>query len=569
MLLLSRFRILTKILTLIILLSAVAAGISVFGIEALSVVDQAAERINRNADAAVLVARMNTALLAINRAEFQLATDPRLEARKAVQNEIATQTDAFKTHLGELRAFDTAVAKRYAATIEQQWNKYESDVAATYRAADAVKNFQMTAEVAKLRDTVIESTAAAETLRTSLRSLDTDFEKWMDQVTAEADAEYNTASKTMIAIAVVGILLGLMLGFAIGQYGIAQPIRGLVSMLQRLAGGEFDIEIKGKDRKDEVGEIAGAVDQFKIKLAEKARQEAAEKAERERAAADVRRADMHRLADTFEAAVGDIINTVSAASTELEAAAGTLTKTAESTQQLSGGVASASEQASSNVQAVASASEELAGSVAEIARQVQESSRIAAEAVRQAEQTDMRINELSSVAGRIGDVVKLITAIAEQTNLLALNATIEAARAGEAGKGFAVVAQEVKALAAQTAKATDEIGAQIGGMQTATRDSVTAIKEIGTTIDRISEIASTIAAAIEEQGAATREIARNVQQAALGTSHVATNIADVNRGAADTGSASAQVLASARELSNESNHLKTEVDQFLATVRAA
>jgi methyl-accepting chemotaxis protein len=207
--------------------------------------------------------------------------------------------------------------------------------------------------------------------------------------------------------------------------------------------------------------------------------------------------------------------------------------------------------------------------VGEIARQVEESKRIADDAVRQAEQSDSRITQLSRAATHIGDVVKLINAIAEQTNLLALNATIEAARAGDAGRGFAVVAQEVKALAAQTAKATDEIGAQIAGMQTATQDSVAAIKEIASTIGRIREIASTVAAAVEEQGAATQEIARNVEHAARGTAEVATSISGVNRGATQTGSASGQVLASAQSLSRESNLLKSEVEEFLAGVRVA
>jgi methyl-accepting chemotaxis protein len=232
-------------------------------------------------------------------------------------------------------------------------------------------------------------------------------------------------------------------------------------------------------------------------------------------------------------------------------------------------VAAASEQASANVGAVASAAEEMSASVTEISRQVHDSSRIAGEAVKQAERTDIRINELLKAAGRIGDVVKLITAIAEQTNLLALNATIEAARAGESGRGFAVVASEVKALAAQTAKATEEIGTQITGMQAATQDSVGAIKEISTTITHIADIATTIAATVEEQGAATAEIARNVSEAAKGTAEVAEKITQVNRGASATGSASAQVLASARSLSNESGNLKTEVEKFLRTVRAA
>ncbi|MCZ7661012.1 MAG: methyl-accepting chemotaxis protein [Xanthobacteraceae bacterium] len=278
---------------------------------------------------------------------------------------------------------------------------------------------------------------------------------------------------------------------------------------------------------------------------------------------------MNRLADEFQTTVGQIVETVSLASSELEATASSLAQTADSTQHLSSAVAAASEEASANVQSVASASEEMTSSVHEISRQVQESARIAGDAVQQARRTDGRIHELSQAAGRIGDVVKLIAAIADQTNLLALNATIEAARAGEAGKGFAVVASEVKALAAQTSKATEDIRSHIAGMQSATQETVTAITEIGGTITRISEIASAIAAAVEEQGAATQEIARNVGEAAKGTNQVAESITEVNRGAGETGSASNRVLSSAQSLSKESSRLRTEVDRFLVTVRAA
>jgi methyl-accepting chemotaxis protein len=294
----------------------------------------------------------------------------------------------------------------------------------------------------------------------------------------------------------------------------------------------------------------------------------------ERKAADERlvaerRATMNKLAGDFEKAVGAIVGTVSSASGELEASASGMTRIAESTQQLSTKVAASSHEAQANVESVAGATEELAASVREISRQVQDSSRIAGEAVTQAKATDARISELSKAAGRIGDVLKLITAIAEQTNLLALNATIEAARAGEAGKGFAVVAAEVKALAAQTAKATEEIASQISDMQMATADSVAAINEIGGTIHKISEITSAIAAAVEEQGAATAEIARNVQQAAHGTGEVVKNIGEVSRGAGETGTASSQMLTAARSLAHESANLEKEVDSFLAGVRAA
>jgi methyl-accepting chemotaxis protein len=409
------------------------------------------------------------------------------------------------------------------------------------------------------------------------------------ELTAGLYAEANRALYVLGMIIAGGIATSFVVIIVMAR-SITRPLSQLQAAMRTLARGDTSLEVPGRERRDEIGEMAKAVAVFKTNAIDRARleveqREAAARATAERQAAEERAAAEKKaaverdeatrktatlkLADAFEAAVGDIINAVSSASTELEAAAGTLTATASTTQQLSTTVASASAQASSNVQSVASASEELTSSIGEIGRQVHESSKIAAQAVGQAQQTDDRIGELSKVAGRIGDVIKLITAIAEQTNLLALNATIEAARAGEAGKGFAVVAQEVKALASQTAKATDEIDSQITAMQAATRESVAAIKEIGGTISRISEISAGIAAAVEQQGAATREIARNVEEAAKGTAEVAANITAVNRGASETGSASSEVLGSAQTLSNESNRLKAEVQRFLNTIRAA
>jgi methyl-accepting chemotaxis protein len=373
----------------------------------------------------------------------------------------------------------------------------------------------------------------------------------------------------VIGATVGALVIAMLIGSALfSVFNIARPIRRIGDVLMDLANGNKTVEVPYAARHDEVGDAARAARTFRDNLVRLEEMEAIQKQE-EAAIANRRREDMLQLADGFQAAVGGIVDTVSSASRELESAAGTLSENAEETQQLSGMVASASEEASTNVESVASAAEEMSASVSEISRQVHDSSRIAADAVRQAEKTDARINELLQAANRIGDVVRLITAIAEQTNLLALNATIEAARAGEAGRGFAVVASEVKALAEQTAKATDEISAQITGMQAATQDSATAIREIGATITRIADIAATIAATVEEQGAATAEIARNVGEAAKGTAEVADKISQVNRGASATGSASAQVLASAKSLSSESGNLKIEVDRFLATVRAA
>jgi methyl-accepting chemotaxis protein len=366
----------------------------------------------------------------------------------------------------------------------------------------------------------------------------------------------------LIASAVVGA--GLLIGRS-----VSKPLSAMTAAMIELAKGNFAIVLPGLGRPDEIGEIAQAVETFKVNAERKAQDEAEAKIRQDQLAAKQRKADMVKLADDFESAVGEIIETVSSASTELEASAGTLTSTAVRSQELTTMVAAASEEASTNVQSVASATEELTSSVNEISRQVQESARIAREAVDQARATNDRVGELSKAAARIGDVIELINTIAGQTNLLALNATIEAARAGSAGRGFAVVASEVKALAEQTAKATGEIGQQITGIQTATQESVNDIREISSTIEKLSEISSTIAAAVEEQGAATQEISRNVQQAAQGTVQVSSHIIDVQYGASETGSASSQVLSAAQSLSGDSNRLKLEVGKFLTSVRAA
>jgi methyl-accepting chemotaxis protein len=364
----------------------------------------------------------------------------------------------------------------------------------------------------------------------------------------------------------VGLLVILIAIFliSVAARSIARPIRDCADFADGIAKGDFNQQL-GIEQADEVGILAQSLRQMQGDI----QRSIAQRAEAQANSDLERRRVMNEMAGSFEASVGEIVETVSSASTRLEASATTLTSTAERAQELTTMVAAASEEASTNVQSVASAAEQMASSVNEISRQVQESARMANEAVNQARKTTDRVSELSKAANRIGDVVELINTIAGQTNLLALNATIEAARAGEAGRGFAVVASEVKALAEQTAKATGEIGQQVAGIQAATDESVGAIREISGTIEKLSEISSTIAAAVEEQGAATQEISRNVQQAAQGTQQVSSNITDVQRGATETGSASTQVLSAAQSLSEDSNRLKVEVSKFLDSVRAA
>jgi len=373
----------------------------------------------------------------------------------------------------------------------------------------------------------------------------------------------------MLTLILLGVALaGTVVSFTIGR-NISRPVTAMTKAMRELAIGNFDVQLPGLERNDEVGQMARAVEEFKVQAIAKAERETSEREQKTRELAAARRVELHSLADSFETAVGNIIENVSSASTELENSAMVLTRSSAATQQLSGVVAAASEETSSNVQSVASATEEMTTSINEIGRQVLDSNRIATEAVDQATRTDARIAELSLAANRIGDVTKLITTIAEQTNLLALNATIEAARAGDAGRGFAVVAAEVKSLASQTARATDEISNHISGMQSATQESVAAIKEIGGTIGQISGIATNIASSVEQQSAATQEIARSVQNVAIGTQEAASSVTQVNRGATETGAASEEVLNSARTLSVESTRLREELDRFMANIRAA
>jgi methyl-accepting chemotaxis protein len=366
-----------------------------------------------------------------------------------------------------------------------------------------------------------------------------------------------------LGVAAVASLIGLVIARS-----LSRPVVAMTGAMHRLAAGDTKAEIRGAERADEIGTMAKAVAVFRTNMIEAERLRHAQEETKRNAEAE-RKAAMAKLADGFEASVKGVVEAVSSMAGEMRSSAQSLSATAEETSRQSTAVAAASEEASTNVQTVAAASEELSSSIGEIGRQVTQSAKIAGQAVHEASQTNQSVQSLAEAAQKIGEVVKLINDIAGQTNLLALNATIEAARAGEAGKGFAVVASEVKNLATQTAKATEDITAQIGAIQGATEQSVSAIGGIGKTIAEINEIATAIASAVEEQGAATQEIARNVQQAAKGTGEVSENIAGVTKAASETGAAANMVLSAAEQLSGQSVELRRQVESFLKQVRAA
>ncbi len=387
------------------------------------------------------------------------------------------------------------------------------------------------------------------------------------KVTAVGGA--SQATYTLIGMAIAGLLAAVALAGAIVVLSVTRPLGSLVGVLQRMARGEIEAEIREAARGDEIGAVGRAVEGIKSMVARTAAEEAEVRRRADEAAAAERRRTMIELADGFETAVGGIVGTVSASAAELQATAQQMTASATETASQSTTVAAAAEEAASNVNTVAAAAEELGASVQEIGRQVQGSAGLAQAAVGEADQTTHLVQALRTTSARIGDMVGLISNIASQTNLLALNATIEAARAGEAGRGFAVVAAEVKELASQTARATEEISGQIGEIQGVTDQAVTAIGAITSRIREINSVATGIAAAVEEQGAATQEIVRNVSQASSGTHEVTRNIAGVAQASEETGAAASHLLGSASHLSRQSDHLSAEVQRFLATVRAA
>ncbi|PWC91552.1 methyl-accepting chemotaxis protein [Azospirillum sp. TSO5] len=411
----------------------------------------------------------------------------------------------------------------------------------------------------------------AKARRATLEFVEVRVERNRQNMEKAAATSHNLAENTRMlvtAMSVGGIIVGLALSLAIIVFMIVRPLRQVTDAMHRVSQGDLEVVVVGTERRDEVGLLARTLNIFKTNAQEVRRLTAEQEEQKARAEAE-RKAEMHALADRFESSVSAIVQHVASSATQMQGAAGALSTNATQASAQATAVAAASEQSSANVQTVASATEELAASILEIGRQVSTQTVISATAVQEADRTNASMQTLTDTANQIGAVVDLINSIAGQTNLLALNATIEAARAGEAGKGFAVVASEVKALASQTARATEEIQSKVNEIQMATTGAKDAVAGIADIIGQMSEISSAIAAAIEEQNAATAEISSNVAQAARGSEQVSTNIIGVTQTATETGSAAGQVLSTASSLAKEADRLKTEVGTFIATVRAA
>ncbi len=555
-----------KIAALVVLLGVCAvSGTILAGAQMQSIGDKYSALLQGEARASVAFARMNRQVVWVARSVFQAVTSTTEEGNKAAEAEIKTGMDSFMTRANQAKAAAPDLAPKVNELVSRMNVVLKDTCGETLRLALTGTTQAENEKAAVLMLSVCDP---------ALRAIASDITKIIDSAITDVDQKIDTLKavtsttvSTLYGIMGGAIVVVLILSFLMARYGIVKPVEAIIAIMQELAGGKLTVTVPSTDRKDEVGAIAKSVEVFRKGMveADRLRQDAA--LQEQRAAEGVRNERLE-IARTFEASMGALAAAFAQSSNEVSEAARNLASTAEETSRQAEAVGGAAEEASHNVQTVAASTEEMTASIREIGSQVSHAAKIAASAADETSRTQSEIIELSQSAAKIGEVVDLITNIASQTNLLALNATIEAARAGEMGKGFAVVAQEVKQLAAQTAKATDEIAGKVGEIQQATNRSVESIDRIVGTIGQIRSASSAIAAAIEQQGAATQEIASNTQQAARGTETVNDNINGVSRAAGMTGAASSQLMSLSGSLTAQAEQLKLEVERVVQNLRA-
>ena len=564
----SNWKVLHKLMLLVGTMTVLVAIVAGFGVTSIHQLVTSGDKVSEASRETLVGARLNEEVVALNRTEYRIASNPSQENLKQVEGVLAEREERVNSYLATLKAHAKGERAATLADVEEKYRKYMESIKNTLRAAKANGPEVVLSEAQKRIDRKVEeSRTDADALEEATKVYIDETTKMENSIAETSRSSAVTVEWTMVVISILGLLGGIAMGYGIASTGIAKPLAQSIENITELADGKLDVSIYGSERGDEMGGIARALQVFKDNMIRN--KELAEAQAKENEAKQRRAEQLDKLTRDFDAKVSALVSSLSAAATEMEATAGSMTSLAEQGNNRAMTVASAAEETATNVQTVATAAEELTASIQEISSQVANSATRANKAVKDAEETDAVVQELAVNAQKIGEIVELINDIASQTNLLALNATIEAARAGESGKGFAVVASEVKSLANQTAKATEEISAQIAQIQGATGTAVSAIEKVGHSIQEMSEIASAIAAAVEQQGAATQEISRNVQHAAQGTDEVSGSISHVQQAATDTGAASTQVLGAAGELSQMASSLTQEVEQFVSNVRAA
>ncbi|GGK41738.1 methyl-accepting chemotaxis protein [Salinarimonas ramus] len=565
--LLARFRIKTKILSVILILGAVSVLVGAVAVSSLSSLARATAEMDQDAHRALTAAQINASMLEIGKEQYRLVADPTQRSREAARERLAAELAILEGHLSTLETGASAAYVEQLARIRTDLELYQEGLEDVFRAAEAIRMVDFSLESIALRSAAEKNGTVAADLRETTARIAQSLADQVADAATRAEQRYRTSSTVIVTVAAIGILAGLVLGAFIAHVGIGKPLTAVVAALRRLADADYALAIPGTERADEVGDVAKAALVFKENglEAERLRRETADQQ-----AARLRRQEAVEAAIArFEAAAASVGAALARSSGDLSDAARSMSAAAEQTTSQATAVAAASEEAAVNVQTVAASSTQLASSVEEVGRQVSQTASVAGSAAADAGETVEKVARLNAASQRIGDIVGLIREIAEQTNLLALNATIEAARAGEAGKGFAVVAAEVKSLAAQTAKATEEIATQIRDIQEVSGDTASAIEGIAGAIRTLSGYASGIAAAVEEQNAATQEIARGVAQASAGASEVSANITGVREAAATTGTAAGRILESSGVLDEQARALSARVETFLAEVRAA